>query len=79
MYNTCSYVLNSQTYLFRSKFPWTERADVLRPEADAEMQGCLVWFEKEDAKGMVSVDELDFKKYLECESKTFWKMGKQYF
>ena len=44
---------------------------MLRPEADAEMQGCLVWFEKEDAKGMVSVDELGFKKYLECESKTF--------
>lgn len=34
-----------------------------RPEADAEMQDCLVRLEKEDAKCIVSVDELDFKKY----------------
>lgn len=42
-----------------------------RPETDAEMQDCLVRLEKEDAKCIVSVDELDFKKYLEYESKTF--------
>jgi hypothetical protein len=40
---------------------------VSRPEADAEMQDCLVRL----AKCIVSVDELDFKKYLEWESKTF--------
>lgn len=53
----------------RSKFPWTEITDVSRPDADVEIQDCLVWVEKEDGKCIFSVDGLDFRKYLQCELK----------